>query len=115
MKESSDRRNSSAFRFFPLLSVSFRCSLLAAAACLSVACATTQPLDNSDSGIKARVEANLEAHRDLDLRYVTLDVHSRVVTVSGLVNSWNDQRTITRIVESTKGIDQAIINLVTRE
>lgn len=87
-------------------------------ACLAAglfACRTAQPLDMSDSGIKARIEANLAAQRDLDLRYVTLDVHSGVATVSGLVNSWNEQRTVSRIVQSTRGVDQAVINLVTRE
>ncbi len=88
--------------------------MLALSAALG-ACRTMQPLDMSDSGIKARIEANLAAQRDLDLRYVTLDVHSRVATVSGLVNSWDEQRLVSRIVQSTKGVDQAVINLVTRE
>lgn len=90
------------------------CALAWLAAGLS-ACRTAQPLDMSDSGIKARIEANLEARRDLDLRYVTLDVTARVATVSGIVNTWNERRTIERIVESTKGVDSALINLVTRE
>ena len=38
-----------------------------------------------------------------------------VATVSGLVNSWNEQRIVSQVVQATKGVDQAVINLVTRE
>lgn len=85
--------------------------LLAAAA----ACRTSQPLDMTDEGIKTRIMANLEAQRDLDLRYVTVNVHVRIATVSGLVPTYQDQFKIRQIVESTKGVDQAVINLVTQE
>lgn len=71
--------------------------------------------DLSDPGIKARIETEFQAQPDLDLRYVTLDVHDRVVTVSGLINSFADKQTVYRIVQRTKGVEQVIINLVTQE
>lgn len=69
----------------------------------------------SDPGIKARLEAQLQAEPGLDLRYVTVDVHARVATVSGLVRSWNEKRTVERIARRLQGVEQAVINLVIQE
>ena len=85
-----------------------------ALSCLA-ACRSGQPLDMTDAGIKARIEANLQAQRDIDLRYVTLDVHSKIATVSGLVSTWKEKKRITIIVESTAGVDQVLINLAVQE
>ena len=71
--------------------------------------------DKSDPGIRARVEANLAAHRELDLRYVTLDVHSGVITLSGLVHSWDEKQAVEHIVNATGGFQQAVFNLAIQE
>lgn len=84
---------------------------LALGACL----ADQQALDLTDAGVKARIEANLKSQPDLDLRYVTVDVHQGVATISGLVINWDDEKLIERIVKRTKGVDQGIFNLVTQE
>lgn len=71
--------------------------------------------DLSDPGIKARLDSQLQAHKNLDLRHVAIDVHSRIVTMSGLVSSEQDKILITRIVNGLKGVDQAVINLIVQE
>ncbi len=71
--------------------------------------------DLSDSGIKARIEQTLASQQDLDLRYVTIDVHSGVVTVSGLVNTPGERQLIGRLVRHIRGVDQLMLNLVVQE
>ena len=71
--------------------------------------------DTSDPGIKARIEAQLRAQKGLDLRYVIVDVYSRVVTVSGQVLNYEDKSTITRIVNSVPGPEQVMINLIVHD
>lgn len=85
------------------------------AAALSACAENLTEADRSDPGIRARVEANLAAHREIDMRYVTLDVHSGIVTVSGMVHSWEEKRGIERIVNATGGYQQAIFNLAIQE
>jgi len=89
--------------------------LFAASLTLAGCLADQQALDMTDPGVKARIEAGLKAQPDLDLRYVTLDVHQGVVTVSGMVVNWDDEKLIERVVKRTRGVDQAIFNLVTQE
>ena len=69
----------------------------------------------SDSGIKTRVETQLKAQNDLDLRYVTVSVNSGAVIVSGMVNSFQEKQLITKIVRRARGVDQAMINLIVAE
>lgn len=69
----------------------------------------------SDPGIKARLEDRLHADRKLDLRYVTLDVHERVVTISGIVPSWDERYEIERIAKGLDGVDQVLVNVVVQE
>ena len=71
--------------------------------------------DLSDSGIKARIEQSLASQQDLDLRYVTIDVHSGVVTISGLVNTPGERQLIGRLVRHIRGVDQLMLNLVVQE
>ncbi len=88
--------------------------LLSFTACLG----TLQPLseaDLSDDGIRARIDQRLSEHEDLDLRYVDINVHARIVTVSGMIDSHRDKRLLRIIVTETKGVDQAVINLVVPE
>ena len=69
----------------------------------------------SDPGIKARIEEQLKATRGLDMRYITLDVNHRVVTLSGIAASWQEKQAISNIVRRTQGVEQAVINLVVQE
>lgn len=85
--------------------------LLAALGCRG----EVQPLDTSDPGIKARVEAAMRGRKDLDLRYVTVDVVDGAVTVSGMVPTMTQIREIDRLVKRTKGVEAALINLVVNE
>ena len=85
--------------------------VLGLCACMS----NVQPLDFTDAGIKARVETALRGQPNLELRYVTVDVNSRIATISGMVTNYQDKETITRIARRTKGVDQAVINLLVPE
>ena len=99
-----------------------RVHLAAAAAavllCLGLAgCASARlsEAELSDPGIQARLDERLRADRTLDLRYVTTDVHDKVVTFSGSVPSWENSRTIERIARRLEGVDQVMNNLVIQE
>ena len=85
------------------------CLAAAASACFPPALSEAE---NSDAGIKARVERALRSHRELDLSHITLDVHLKTVTVSGIVGNWDDQRLITKILHSTQGVEQVVVNVV---
>lgn len=84
-------------------------------ACLGACRAQTQPVDNSDPGIKARVEAAMRGRKDFDLTYVTIDVVDGAVTVSGMVPTMTQIREIDRLVKRTEGVEAALINLVVNE
>jgi len=71
--------------------------------------------DLSDPAVLANIESQLKAEKSLDLSYVTLDVHSGVVTVSGLINSWQEKRLIEKIVRHAPGVQEAVINLAVQE
>lgn len=82
----------------------------------AVACTRTiQEEDLSDPAVKASIESQLRGLPGLDMRYVTIDVNAGVATVSGLVPSREQQRTIDRIVRRTRGVDQILNNLVIQE
>lgn len=68
--------------------------------------------DISDDGIRARIDQRLAEHEEIDLRYVTINVHARIVTVSGLVTHRDEKRLIRTIVSETKGVREAIVNLL---
>lgn len=88
------------------------------AASLAACVSTLSPLseaDLSDSGIRARLEATLKDHREIDLRYIDMDIHARIVTFSGIVRSPEDKQLIRTLAEETKGVDQVIVNLVIQE
>ncbi|MEK7382882.1 MAG: BON domain-containing protein [Elusimicrobiota bacterium] len=82
----------------------------------SAACArNVQDEDLADPAVKAHIESQLRGLADLDLRYVSIDVNSGVATVSGLVSTREQQRTIDRIVRRTRGVEQLLNNLVIQE
>lgn len=84
---------------------------LSAAACTR----SVQPEDDSDAGIKARVELALQGRKDVDIRYISLDVVNGVVTISGVVPSSDQILLIRRIVQRTPGVDQVLNNVVAQE
>jgi osmotically-inducible protein OsmY len=93
-----------------------RAVLLAVAAAGLAACmppALNQ--DNSDAVIKARIEQQFMAQRDLDSSHLVLDVHGHIATVSGVVRSWEEKQILERIMRRTSGVDQALINVVIQE
>ena len=69
----------------------------------------------SDPGIKARLESQLRAQPGLDLRRLDIDVHSRVITFSGLADSRDDKERISQIAHGIAGADQVIINITVQE
>lgn len=84
---------------------------LAGAACSH----QVQEVDDSDPAIKARVESALRGRKDLDARYVAIDVESGVVTISGLVSSPDQVRTAGKIIARIHGVDTVINNLAVQE
>lgn len=70
--------------------------------------------DLSDPGIKARLESQLRGKK-LDLRYVVIDVHSRIVTLSGMVSSYRDKETLSRVAHGVPGVEQVVVNLIVQE
>lgn len=91
--------------------------LWALALCAAVGCAPPQlsDADLSDPGIKARLESELRQQKDLDLRYVNIDVNNKTVNVSGIVNSWDQKLKIERIVRGLTGVEQSLVNVVVQE
>jgi len=90
--------------------------LVASLALTSAACTrTVQEEDLSDPAVQAHIESQLRGLPGLDMRYVTVSVNSGVATVSGLVPTREQQRTIDRIVRRTRGVDQILNNLLIQE
>ncbi|MBI2387517.1 MAG: BON domain-containing protein [Elusimicrobia bacterium] len=93
--------------------------LLAMLAALTVAASScrgnTQEEDLSDQATKARLEAVLRGRRDLDLKYVTVDVNSGAATLSGIVPNGDQQRIIRRLAAGVRGVDTVLNNLIIQE
>jgi osmotically-inducible protein OsmY len=93
-----------------------RALLLLFLAAVGAGCAhQTQAVNDSDPAIRARIEAQLRGRSDLDVRYVSIDVEHGVVTISGIVSSSEDIRTIDKLIKRTHGVDQLLNNLVVQE
>jgi osmotically-inducible protein OsmY len=91
-------------------------ALVAALTLSSFACGPIrQEEDLSDQATKARLEAVLRGRRDLDLKYVTVDVNSGAATISGLVPNGDQLRIIRRLAASVRGVDQVLNNLIIQE
>jgi osmotically-inducible protein OsmY len=76
---------------------------------------SVQPEDDSDPAIKARVEIALHGRKDIDLRYVSIDVNGGVVTLSGIVPAPEQVPIIERIAKRTAGVEQVMNNVVVQE
>jgi osmotically-inducible protein OsmY len=83
----------------------------AGAACTRV----VQAEDDSDPAIKARVEMVLHGRKDIDVRYVSIDVNSGVVTISGIVPGPEQIHAIEKLVRGVPGVDQLMDNVVVQE
>lgn len=78
-------------------------------------CRAAAPIDRSDPGITARVKSELSSHSDLNVRYLDIYSHMRIVTLSGMVDSHEQKRKITQLVRRIPGVRQVVINLVVKE
>lgn len=94
-----------------------RTASLALLAALFCACAAPQlsEADLSDPGIKARMEALLRAHQDLNLRFITVDVHQKMLTISGLADSWEQKVKIERLARNLRGPETVVVNLALQD
>jgi osmotically-inducible protein OsmY len=84
---------------------------LAGAACMRA----VQPEDDSDPAIRARVDIVLHGRRDIDIRYISLDVVNGLVTISGVVPDPEQILIIQRLVQKTPGVEQVMNNVVVQE
>ena len=69
-------------------------------------------LDMSDSGIRARVLAELKGHPELNLRYMQINVHMRVAYLSCMVESEQMKNEIAKVVRRIPGVRHVIVNLL---
>jgi osmotically-inducible protein OsmY len=82
----------------------------------SVGCAhAVQDGDDSDPGIKARIEAAIAARKDIDVQHLTVDVDNATVTISGMVSSPEQLRAVDSLIKRTRGVDQVVNNLVVQD
>lgn len=95
----------------PLLLALVAALTLGSSACRTVA----QEEDLSDQATKARLEGLLRGRRDLDLKYVTVDVNAGAATLSGLVPNGEQVRIIRRLAAGVRGVDQVLNNLIIQE
>jgi osmotically-inducible protein OsmY len=87
-----------------------------AAAAVSTGCVhQLAKLDMSDPGIRARVQTELKSHPEFNLRYLEVNVHMRVVYLSGLVESSEIKHDIERSVDRIPGVLHVINNLLVVE
>jgi osmotically-inducible protein OsmY len=84
---------------------------LCGAACMR----NVQPEDDSDPAIKARVELALRGRKDLDIRFISVDVYHGLVTISGIVPALDQIRAIERLIKTTPGVEQLMDNVVVQE
>lgn len=90
-------------------------AVIALAAGSSACRGSTQEVDLSDPATKARIESVLRGRRDLDLKYVTVDVNSGTATISGIVPNGDQQRIIRRLVARVSGVEHVLNNLIIQE
>lgn len=69
----------------------------------------------ADPAITARVKAVLDGHPELDIRYLDLNTHMRIVTLSGMVESRDSKQRITDLVRRVAGVRQVVVNLAVQE
>ena len=72
-------------------------------------------LDMSDPAIRARVLQELKTHAELDLNLLQINVHVRVVYLSGVVPDNRMKRTMEQVVRRVPGVRQVVVNLLIQE
>ncbi|MBI5882002.1 MAG: BON domain-containing protein [Elusimicrobia bacterium] len=88
---------------------------LIACACACVGMPSAGDADISDPGILANIEGALQSQRGMRPSTVSIDVHGRIVTLSGLVDTYEQKDAIRRAAHKTRGVEQVIDNLVIKE
>ena len=88
---------------------------LALAAAFTACGPSLRNMDLSDAGITARVRGELKAHEEINVQYMDVNTHMRVVTLSGIVGSYEEKRQIGNVVRRVKGVRAVMINLVIQE
>lgn len=95
----------------PSFLLAFLLALSGASACRSRMTAA----ELADPAITARVKAVLDGHPELDIRYLDLNTHMRIVTLSGMVESRESKQRITDLVRRVAGVRQVVVNLAVQE
>lgn len=90
-------------------------ALLVALAGASACRARMTAAELADPAITARVRAVLDGHPELDIRYLSLNTHMRIVTVSGMVESRDAKHKIADLVRRVAGVRQVVVNLAIQE
>lgn len=93
----------------------FLVSLLCAAPLASACRSRLTAAELADPAITARVQAVLNGHPELDIRYLSLNTHMRIVTISGMVESREAKQRITDLVRRVSGVRQVVANLAVQE
>ncbi len=91
-------------------------TLVAALIVGSSACRSLKPDDDlSDQATKARIEGLLRGRKDLDMKYVTVDVNGGEATLSGIVPNGEQLRSIRRLTAGVRGVEHVMNNLIIQE
>ena len=94
------------------------CAWLGVSALAAGGCASFHELtdaDLTDPGIKARIIHRLKGEEKIDVSKVEFDVHFGVLTMSGLVASYEDRDRIISIARRARGVRQIVANLIVQQ
>ena len=69
----------------------------------------------TDPAITARVRAALAGHPELDVRYLDIYTHMRIVTISGMIESRESKQKIADLARHVLGVSQVEVNLAIQE
>ena len=90
-------------------------SMLFAPAAALTGCGQKRAMDMSDAAIRARILTELKSHADLDLRLLQVNVHVRVVYLSGVLPNPDMRRKLARVVRRVPGVNQVVTNILIQE
>lgn len=94
----------------------FTLALCLSAALAAAGCrARLTPAELADPAITARVKAVLDGHPELDIRYLDLNTHMRIVTISGLIDSVESKQRVANLVRRVAGVEQVVLNVAIQE
>lgn len=71
--------------------------------------------DLTDPAIKARILHRLKGEEGLNVAKVELDVHIGVVTVSGMVDSYEARERVVYVARRTRGVRHVVANLIVEQ